>query len=230
MITCDSPDQWIDDIVEVITESLETGIRTRGRASLLVSGGLTPVPIFRKLNVQNPDWSKVDIALVDERWVPPHHPASNEKLVRETLLVNKAGSASFTGMKTGHGSPREAVDRIEEAYTRLPRPIDIVLLGMGVDGHTASLFPNARGLARALNTSSMVAAVTARKSQVTGEHIERMTLTGPAIGCSRTVILALRGDKKRHVLEEAQKPGDSHNMPIRAVLGGSNLRIYWTDS
>ena len=228
MIICDTVEDWAGRICKSITNRLGTALKAGRRASLLVSGGSTPAPIYAKLGRQNLDWENIDIALVDERWVEPDHPASNARLIKNTLCQGPASLANFTGMKTQHASPQLGLEPLKVRDDALPYPFDVVLLGMGNDGHTASLFPQAHGLGKAMNCPNKVAAITAKKSDVTGTHTQRMTLSAPAIASAHCVILALKGAQKRATLKTAQSTGDIHDMPIRAFLGQDNLKIYWT--
>lgn len=227
--TCSDLDVWRRDIVAHISGCLQGALAARGSAVLCVSGGSTPVPIYNALSEQDLDWANVDIALVDERWVEPDHSASNEKLIRETLLINNAASARLTGMKLA-GTHIDAEARLNENYNALGGLFDVVLLGLGSDGHTASLYPHAKGLSAALDTDKIVAAITANRSEVSGEYVERMTLTGPAIASAKSIILALRGKEKKRVWESALLPGDNHDMPIRVFNELDSLTVYWVAS
>lgn len=231
MIVCSTHEEWRHRITSSILKTLSTAIKLRGKASFLVSGGSTPRSIYEKLSGEEGlDWNRVHLALVDERWVDPDHQASNEKLIRETLLQGKPSASLFTEMKSDHATPHLAADSINEAYQKLPFPFDVVLLGMGSDGHTASLFPFSTGLENAINTVDIVAPITARKSSVTGNHLNRMTLTGPAIATAQSVILALKGEGKKIAYDQALNCEDIHAMPVSIFLGADNLVTYWTES
>jgi len=176
MIICATVEDWAERITADIANRLAASLERRKRASLLVSGGSTPAPIYARLQKEDLDWANIDIALVDERWVEPDHPASNARLIHKTLKQGPAGLANFTGMKTSHSSPPLALETVISRYNALAYPFDVVVLGMGNDGHTASLFPQAEGLDHAMNCPEKVAAITAKKSAVTGEHTQRMSL------------------------------------------------------
>ena len=122
---------------------LRAAIKERGRASLVVSGGATPVPFFAALSAQALDWQQVTITLADERWVDPADPDSNEQLVRRHLLQNRAAAARFVGLKTGAITAVQGEKECGARLALVPRPFDALILGMGNDGHTASLFPQA---------------------------------------------------------------------------------------
>jgi 6-phosphogluconolactonase len=145
------------DLANEIAASLTAAIAARGTASLVVSGGRSPVKLFECLRVQPLDWRQVCIALADERWVDADDPASNERLVRENLLKENAAAARFLGLKNGAPTPDIGAVSAWETFARVPRPFDAVVLGMGDDGHTASLFPGSPNLASALNPAAVAA-------------------------------------------------------------------------
>ena len=213
-----------------IIDDLETALEQRPRATLLVSGGSTPSDLYRSLSEAALDWQRIDIALVDERWVDPRHAASNEHMVRETLLAGAAAKARFTGMKNDHPSPTAGEAQCNRAYESLQRPFDAVVLGMGLDGHFASLFPGAEGFEDALGTHSHCAAIHARRSEVTGENLERMTLTPWSLSQSRHLYLLIRGEDKWRVYDSARQNGANHDCPISLLLAteGITLEIYWS--
>ncbi len=209
-----------------VAEFLRVGIRERGRASLVVSGGSTPVPFFAALSELALDWKQVVIILADERWVDPTAADSNEHLVRQHLLQNRAAMASFVGLKTGAPTAVQGEKECGDRLALLPRPFDVLILGMGNDGHTASLFPQATRLGEALSLDSgkLCLAIT----PPVAPH-ERMTLTLPALLQSRQIILHLVGPGKRAVYEEALANGPVAEMPIRAVLGQTTapVTVFW---
>ncbi len=206
--------------------ALSTGLSERGRASLICSGGSTPGPVYKRLSEEDLDWSNVNVGLADERWAPAHSEASNEKLLRETLLVGKAALAKFEPMKTSHPTAAEAVGDVSLRYAAMAAPFDVVVLGMGVDGHTLSWFPGAEGVRVAMDedADSLATYVIAKRSKVTGENLERMTLTARAIQDARLVVLMITGDEKREVYETG--PG---YLPVRLLTSicGDRLRVMW---
>lgn len=210
-----------------VAELLRSAIKERGRASLVVSGGSTPVPFFAALSELVLDWGKVVITLADERWVDPAAADSNEHLVRLHLLQNRAALASFVGLKTVSATAVQGEKECAERLALLPRPFDALILGMGNDGHTASLFPQATrlGEALALDSGKLCMAIT----PPVAPH-ERMTLTLPALLHSRQIILHLVGPDKRAVYERALANGPVEEMPIRAVLGQttSPVTVFWS--
>src|SRR5262245_48266170 len=169
-----------------IKVDLEEAIAARGAASLVVSGGRTPAKLFHQLSTEKLDWAKVFVALADERWVETTSDASNERFVRETLLVGAASAARFVGLKNPAATPEAGVDWATRALTRVPHPFDVVLLGMGPDGHTGSLFPGSMALARALDPSAPAACVAV--NALVAPHA-RISLNVSAMLDSRRIVL-----------------------------------------
>jgi 6-phosphogluconolactonase len=198
-----------------IVGALEDGMRGGGSASLVVSGGRSPAALFDMLSSAALDWRRVWIALADERWVDTTSSDSNEHLVREHLLRNAAAKANFVGMKTDAAQPAEAAGSSWSAIAPLPRPFDYVLLGMGDDGHTASLFPQSPGLASAidpLQPPGCVAMIAPVAPQA------RMSLNLSALLNARRIELLIIGDGKLAVYERAGESGPVADMPVRALL------------
>lgn len=214
----------------VVVDALNQAIAARGRASLAVSGGSTPKPLFQALSNADLPWEQVSVALVDERWVEPGDPGSNERFAKDNLLQNRAAAARFIGMKTAHADPGAAVETVEAAYQAIDLPFDVVILGLGPDGHTASWFPHAQGLPEAIDpqTSALVGAVRAHPSKVTGAFLDRMTLTLPPIAGARHTVLMIAGQEKRDALNTAMGAGETAEMPMRALLrhDTASLAVY----
>lgn len=172
---------------------LEAALAARGRARIALSGGTTPGACYRALAASPIDWSAVEIALVDDRFVPADDPASNEKLLRACF----PGAAVHPLFVAG-ATPQQALARREAAYAGL-RPFDAILLGLGPDGHSASWFPGAAGTARALDPANpaTLAAIDATGSPVAGDQPRRLTLTLPPVAeCAQVGILFFGADKK----------------------------------
>ncbi|CAG1021015.1 6-phosphogluconolactonase [Methylococcales bacterium] len=218
-------------LVAECQDVLSEAISKHGAATLLVSGGGTPAPLYEALSKTELNWKKIKIALVDERWVDQDHAASNEALIRRTLLINNAKTAEFTGMKTAAKTANAGQAETEVLYRKLPQPFSLAIVGMGPDGHTASLFPHAKGLAGALNTDSdnLTAAISANQTEVTGSNTERLTLTLPALLKTDRVIILFTGEDKLAVFSAAQQPGPIEDMPIRALLHQEQVpvELYW---
>ena len=211
-------------------EDIEAALSQQSRATLLLSGGSTPVPLYRSLSAAKLDWSRIHVALVDERWVDAKNTSSNERLLRENLLVEHATAAHFTAMKNHAGSPFDGAEECNATYSTLPSPYDICLLGMGSDGHTASLFPGAEGLAEAISGKQHCAAIRANRSEVTGDNLERMTMTPWSLLQSRKLILLITGNDKWEIYLKARAKGASPDLPISLFLAQneSPVEVYWS--
>lgn len=210
-----------------IAAILGAAIVARGLASLVVSGGRSPVRLFEILRSQPLDWSRVCIALADERWVLPTDTSSNEHLVRSVLLKDRAASARFHGLKNGAPTPDLGAVSAWETFARVPRPFDAVILGMGDDGHTASLFPGSPNLPRALNPAA-VAGCVGMWSPVPPQP--RLSLNLSALLDSRRIVVLITGESKWRTLCAAREPGPEQEMPIRAVLRQTRapIDVMWS--
>ncbi len=234
MITeCFFPDResLLSALVSECTELLTTSIKQRQQASFLVSGGSSPQPFYRALAQTPIDWQRVQVALVDERWVAPGESGSNETFIIDNLLQEQAAVAKFIAMKSPHLTAEDGLVDCESRYRQLQQPFDFTLLGMGPDAHTASLFPNAQGLSDALDTSAsaLCAAIQATPSEVTGPLTERMTLTLSGLLRSRQLHLLITGEEKLAAYQQALKANDVMLSPISAVLQQESVpvKVYW---
>jgi len=199
---------------------------TRGKATLVVSGGRSPVGFFEELRAQGLDWRRVTIALADERWVEANDPGSNERLVREVLLRGNAAVAPFIGLKNEAPSPELGAVAAWRALARLPRPFDVTILGMGIDGHTASLFPGSPGLKDALEPDARPACVSMSSPQP--PHA-RLSLNLSALLDSRHITVLILGGAKLGTYEKARATGPVEEMPVRALLRQQRVpvEIVW---
>jgi 6-phosphogluconolactonase len=221
-----SKDELDLQLADFIAQALSAAIAARGQAGIAVSGGRTPAGMFKALRVKELDWSKVTVTLADERWVAPDHADSNERLTRENLLQDKAASATFISQVSSAASAHEGQATIEARLAALPAPLDVLILGMGDDGHTASLFPNAQELEHACSSTALCAAVT----PPVAPH-QRITLTLPTLAAARTVIVHITGESKKALLNDAlleQKPA-TELFPIRRVLDQCHglKQVFW---
>ncbi|MGF1462277.1 MAG: 6-phosphogluconolactonase [Maricaulaceae bacterium] len=230
VIAHDDIQGWVRAAVESVTKALDDAFYARGAATMAVSGGSTPGPVYDKLCLADIEWYRVKVGLADERWIPLRDPASNERQVRERLLRHRAAAARFVAMKTPAPTPFDAEPAVDARYREALAPLDVVILGMGADGHTASLFPGSLGLASALDPGGwrMVAAIDASECPVAGGHLLRMSLTLPALSQANRAVLLLRGEEKRRVFEAAMTQ-DRSDAPVRAVADalGARLVVHW---
>jgi 6-phosphogluconolactonase len=217
-------------LADRISAILKDAIRIRGAASLIVSGGTTPRSLFEVLSSCELPWQKVTVSLADERWIDPALPDSNEYLVRTSLLVDKAAAAQFVPLKARRGSPRQSESACEKTLKKIPSPFDAVLLGMGDDGHTASLFPQAAELAAAMDMHSgrQCMAVT---PPVLPAHAPypRMSMTLPRLLDSRRIVLMITGQSKLEVYRRALRERDTSALPVGAILKQeyTPVSVYW---
>ncbi|CAH9054711.1 Glucosamine-6-phosphate deaminase [Pseudoalteromonas holothuriae] len=224
----DSKEELTSALSALLESSLVAGIEQKGKAVLMVSGGSSPAPAYRHLSGLSLDWNKVSVAMVDERWVDASHEKSNEAFINETLLQNHASKAHFVTMKNSATTAQAGQTECEVQYQSLGKA-DVTILGMGPDGHTASLFPHADGLEKALTTTDIVCAINAKQSEVTGSITERMTLTLNGVANAKQVVLLISGEEKRAMYELAKQPGSEFDIPLRAVINHSDidLMVFW---
>lgn len=195
-----------------VAAALRRLVETNGKATLAVSGGETPKLYFDKLSHMGLPWASVTVTLADERQVPETSERSNARLVRAHLLKDKAAAARFVPL---FENPTAA---------ELP-PFDIVILGMGTDGHTASFFPGGDNLATALDPQTTKRVVT---MVAPGAGEPRLTFTLPVLTDTGYLVLHIEGAEKRKVLDMALKDGPAEVMPVRAVLRSQTpLTLYW---
>jgi len=203
-------------------ERLAAAIAARGAALLVVSGGRTPLRYFRALSDQPIDWSRVAVTLADERRVADSSPRSNAKLVREALLQGRAAAAPFVPLADARLDESQELAAANARIVNLPLPADVVALGMGDDGHTASWFPGADGLAEAINPAARALVAPIR---VAAAPEPRLTLTGRVLLRARAVALHIEGADKLATLAKALGAGPVEDMPIRAVLRSAADRL-----
>ena len=214
-----SREAMAERLADFIADALGRAVAERGAAALAVSGGSTPEAFYRALSERRLDWSKATAALVDERWVPPGVEGSNETFVHGSLARNEATGLNLIGLWSNAPSPAVGLPAAAARLSRIAESFDAVVLGMGVDGHTASWFPHAAGLSEALREEGVrLAAVKARPSAVAGAHLERITLTLDALKDARFICLLMNGPEKRATFEKALKEGPVEDMPVRAIL------------
>ena len=215
------------ELADDIAANLTAAIGARGLASLVVSGGRSPVALFEMLREQPLEWDRVCVALADERWVAPDDAASNERLVRDVLLKDRAASARFLGLKNGAPTPDLGAVSAWETFARVPRPFDTVILGMGDDGHTASLFPGSPNLPRALNPDATAGCV--GMWSPAAPHA-RLSLNLSALLDARRIVVLITGESKWRTFAAACGPGPVEDMPIRAVLRQSRtpFDVLWS--
>ncbi|MBL4822233.1 MAG: 6-phosphogluconolactonase [Colwellia sp.] len=214
-------------LADKVSEILQQAIALKGKASIAVSGGSTPKGFFKVLSNKDIDWKKVTITLADERWVDINSDASNTRLVHENLLQNKASAAKFFHLKQGEELSEEILADLNIAANNALLPLDVLILGMGEDGHTASLFPCSAQIKQALDSNNKNALMAVEPT--TAPH-QRITFSFASLSQSKNIFLHLCGDNKKQVLAKALNGDDVFDMPIRKFLQTDNIdtQVYWS--
>lgn len=207
------------DVADALTSELAAQLRRDERVSFCVPGGSTPGPVFDVMAEQALDWNRVAVFLSDERWVPSNSPRSNTRLVLERLVTSKARRAQFVPLYAGAPEPEDCLDDLARGIE--PHlPITLLLLGMGTDMHTASLFPGADRLADALADDAPIL-VPMRGG---GAPEARVTLSARVLKAAMSTHIVITGAAKREALEKAQGL-PVEEAPVRAVLSGAT--VHW---
>lgn len=220
--TFKNPAALAEGLAIKVAGQLNDAIQAQGTATLVVSGGRSPVAFFQSLIKQPLDWSKVVVSLADERWVPVEHADSNAGLLKKHLLQGPAAKARFVGLYNVAANLEDAAEQADRALAELP-PIDVLILGMGDDGHTASLFPNSPNLAEALNPDN-----TRRCWPMLAPTVphQRLSMSRSLLASAKNKVLSISGQGKLNTLNDALGGTDIAALPIRAFLQPT-LEIYW---
>ncbi|MFQ1700880.1 6-phosphogluconolactonase [Loktanella agnita] len=209
------------DLADTLASELKNCLLTHDHASFAVPGGTTPGPIFDQLCDVDLDWSRVHVMLTDERWVPESSDRSNTRLLKERLLVNKAAEAVYVPLYADAREPEEKLGALSKTLTP-ELPVSVMLLGMGADMHTASIFPGADQLDRALNGDDTLLAMRAP-----GAPEPRITLSAKVLRDAMSRHLVIVGGEKRAALERARHL-TPQEAPVAAILPGTT--VHWAES
>ncbi|MEQ1901959.1 MAG: 6-phosphogluconolactonase [Devosia sp.] len=214
-----------DTLADTVAADLAAAVKARGTATLAVSGGSTPARFFAALSCRDiVPWDRVTVTLVDERWVDETSERSNARLVKVNLLTGPAQRARFVPLYRGGATPdAAAITRTNKALDAMG-PLDVAILGMGNDGHTASFFPGGDTLTAALTADGSAIAINAP-----GAGEPRVTLTLKRLLAARALYLHIEGEEKVQTLERAEAEGPVEAMPVRAILRQTQtpLTIFW---
>ncbi|MBU0719795.1 6-phosphogluconolactonase [bacterium] len=216
----------VSSLCERIVSDLKRAIDARGGACLAVSGGSTPKKLFERLSLADLEWDKVTLTLVDERWVNSYDENSNERLVYEHLIKNKAKSAKFIPLKNIVSRAKEGTEITQNRLKNI-QSLDVVVLGMGTDAHTASFFPSKyeiEELENALSTEDLCCATTA-----TAEPTERITISRSFLLTASSLLLHIEGRVKKDVFDTACMSDDYLKMPIISMMQQEKpiLEVYY---
>lgn len=218
-------DTLMRGLAELVADQLRAAHATRHRATLAVPGGTTPAPFFAALSEADLNWAHVDVLPTDERQVPEASPRSNTRLIRNSLLVNRAAAANLVHVHAG-GARLELVLEAIRARVRKVLPIDVLVLGMGEDMHIASLFPGAPELAAALAHDAPVLMAL----RPPGQDEARLTLTAPVLRAASVIHILITGAGKAAALEAALLDGPVAEAPLRAVLTAPGpITVHYAD-
>jgi len=212
-------------LADAVADKMRSVIAERGKVSLAVSGGKTPELFFQKLSQEELDWSKVLITLVDDRWVEDSEDGSNAKLVKDNLLINNAKLAYFLPLKNDEASAEEGLMTSENRLHEQIDELDVVVLGMGLDGHTASWFPQSEALSACLDEQASACCYAVMDAP---EFPQRMTMSLSLVLRSKNVYLHFEGEQKNKVFEQVCDEHERHNfeqMPVRSVLFQSQVPV-----
>lgn len=212
-----------EGLAALVADQLSESLAERERAALALSGGDTPGPFMEVLSQADLDWSRVDVTLSDERWVPHGSDRSNFGLLGCTFLKNRAEAATAISLYRPVPAPEDALEEVDHAVNAL-LPLDVCVLGMGADRHTASLFPDGDRLAEAL-AETCPHAVLPMRAPAAPEP--RITLTARVLASTRHIHLLLAGKAKDDALAVALGPGPAAEAPVRIVLDLATTHVHY---
>ncbi len=219
----------VDAVALALAGAIEEDLARFSQCLLLLSGGTTPIPVYRALAPTLAERRGITVGLVDERWVDPQDPGSNARTLRESLLATAGAGVHFWPLAEIDAGLLPTVARANERLRTLSHPATVVLLGMGEDGHTASLFPGSPDLPRALASAEPYCALDASGCPGAGQWTQRISLTPQGWRDARRRLLVFRGARKRQVFQNALGNPDAMVLPVAAAIavGAAPLVVHW---
>lgn len=223
-----------DQLSEVVAQELRAAVAARGRAIIAFSGGSTPIPLFQALCRREVPWSSVVMTLVDERWVPESDALSNAALLRKNLL-SALPETKFVPLYRSATSVTESLPLVLQDYAQQthssishPASFDVVVLGMGGDGHTASFFPDAENISSLVDIEQEAALLTCESAST---QVPRVTWSLPKLLDTGLLALHFTGAEKRKVFEQATQAGAATELPIRAAIHQQHvpLNVFYAE-
>jgi len=228
---CRNREQLYQSVAKKCASQLEQAISNQGEASIIVPGGTTPAPVFKELSSMSLDWKNITIVPSDERWIDVSHNQSNENLIRNSLLMNNAQVAKLVGLKSAAETNVEGELETEQSLQNLTLPAAVTVLGMGLDGHVASLFSDCPQIDDALDLGQMkkAMAINAEGCAVAGEYTQRISLTMATLINSQLIIILITGEDKLDVISKAVKQNENPGIPVSVLLAQKQtpVEIYW---
>ena len=217
-------DEASDELCNHLSQVITTAVDMKGESSVVLSGGSTPKTLLQMLSMRRLPWSSVTVVPSDERMVPLDHPDSNEAMISSHLKHDCALEVNVFSYQDMSPDPTVALENINRRLSHLSMPFDAVVLGMGEDGHTASLFPDAPNIEQVLNSEDACVI-----QEIPRLPNARISLTIKVLLESHGIHLLLFGDEKRQVLEQAIAPGEMAEYPVRGVLhqAAVPVTVWW---
>lgn len=219
-------DSQASTLAAIVAGQLATTLAEKGRATLAVPGGTTPGAFLKALSTADIDWARVAVLLTDERFVPESSDRSNTRLLRETLLQGSAADARIVPLYMEAETPEAVLEGLSRGVANV-LPLDVCVLGMGADMHTASLFPGADRLAEALDQEGKSVLLPMRAA---GAPEPRLTLTARVLRQARHIHLLIRGSDKLAALRQAEQPGRVEEAPVRVILSApTDVSVHYAE-
>ena len=221
-----STEELDNNLSKYIERILKQSLQDNFQTSLVMSGGSTPKGLFQLLSNTKIDWSKILITMADDRWVDVSHKDSNERLVKDLMLRNHAKNAKFVSLKSACTSASDGAMELEYSFPKISS-FSLVILGMGADGHTASLFPNTESLRQGIDLNCSQQFIASMPNDA--PHM-RISMTASRLLAADEIIIHITGDKKRKVLDKAFSGTDAAEIPVRIILNQTKVpvTVFWS--